>query len=135
MKTAFLSALAGLMMTPLAAFAEVVDYTDGIVKSALVQGRTVFVDYTTEWCSTCAKQKRIIAELKKKNPAYDEKILFVHVDWDDFASAPISTERNIPARSTLIALSGDQELGRILAGTRKADIKALLDAALEAAGG
>jgi hypothetical protein len=40
---------------------------------------------------------------------------------------------NIPRRSTLVVLKGDQELGRIVAGTRKGDIKALLDRALQAA--
>jgi thioredoxin 1 len=40
---------------------------------------------------------------------------------------------NIPRRSTLVVLKGNKELGRIVAGTAKDDIKALMDLALQAA--
>jgi hypothetical protein len=40
---------------------------------------------------------------------------------------------NVPRRSTLVVLKGDQEPGRIVAGTAREDIKALMDLALQAA--
>ncbi len=40
---------------------------------------------------------------------------------------------SIPRRSTLVVLQGDKELGRIVAQTGKAEIKALVDTALAAA--
>jgi thiol-disulfide isomerase/thioredoxin len=103
------------------------------IAAALSQGKTVFVDYTTDWCSTCASQKRTIDALRAENPDYDANIVFVRVDYDIYGNAPVTTGRNIPRRSTLIVLKGDQELGRIVAGTAKGDIKALLDTALKAA--
>ena len=55
---------------------------------------------------------------------------FVRVDWDSYGDQPVSTDRKIPRRSTLLVLRGDKELGRIVAGTSEADIKALLDKGL-----
>jgi len=103
------------------------------IKKALAEGKTVFVDYAADWCSTCSRQERIIGALRSENPEYDENIVFVRVDWDDFGRAPVATSRNIPRRSTLIALKGDKELGRIVAGTAQGQIKALMDRALAAA--
>jgi hypothetical protein len=54
------------------------------------------------------------------------------VDWDEDSSSPISTDYNIPRRSTLLVLKGDRELGRIVAGTGRGQIKELLDAGLTA---
>ena len=45
-------------------------------------------------------------------------------------SRVVTTSRNIPRRSTLIVLRGSEELGRIVAGTRKSDIKTLMDLGL-----
>lgn len=109
------------------------DYTPGAIKSALAEGKTVFVDYATDWCSTCARQERVIAKLRSENPAYDATMVFIRVDWDKFGSHDVATSRNIPRRSTLLVLKGDQELGRIVAGTSESDIKALMDRGLAAA--
>lgn len=108
------------------------DYTPGLIQKALANGKTVFVDYAADWCSTCARQERIIKALRAANPAYDENLVFVRVDWDDFGNHAVTTSRNIPRRSTLILLKGDQELGRIVAGTAESDIKALMDKGLKA---
>lgn len=108
------------------------DKTDPI-KAALAEGKTVFVDFAADWCSTCARQERVINALRAENPEYDANIVFVRVDWDEFGRAPVVVDRNIPRRSTLIALKGDAELGRIVAGTSKEDIKTLMDRALAAA--
>lgn len=121
-----------LAAIPTAAFAAQ-DYTDGLVKQLLAEGKTVFVDYKASWCTTCAAQERVINALRAENPAYNEAIAFVNVDWDEFGRAPISTDYKIPRRSTLLVLKGDQELGRIVAGTSPEDIQALMDTALSAA--
>lgn len=135
-RRAFLAASVAVATVPAAAFAGGVtidfDKSDPI-KKALAEGKTVFVDYAADWCSTCARQERVIGSLRAENPEYDANIVFVRVDWDDFGRAPVATSRNVPRRSTLIALKGDKELGRIVAGTSEADIKALMDRALAAA--
>jgi len=103
------------------------EYTPGLIEEKLAAGETVFVDYFATWCSTCARQERIVKELRAAHPEFDENISFVKVDWDTYSSHEVTTSRNIPRRSTLVLLRGEEELGRIVAGTGSDEIKALLD--------
>ncbi|EFO31615.1 thioredoxin domain-containing protein [Roseibium sp. TrichSKD4] len=103
------------------------DYKPGLIKSHLDAGKTVFVDYSASWCGTCQRQARVINDLRKANPAYDKAMVFVRVDWDDFKTHEVTTSRQIPRRSTLLVLKGDEELGRIVAGTSVEQIKGLMD--------
>lgn len=135
-RTFLLSTLLATSLSTMA-FAEapaMIDFDDSDqISAALAEGKTVFVDYAANWCSTCKAQERAIQALRGQNPAYDENLVFVRVDWDAYGQAPVTTDRNIPRRSTLIVLKGEDELGRIVAGTSQDDIKALMDTALEAA--
>ena len=110
-----------------------IHYKPGLVKELLAEGKTVIVDFTTEWCPTCAAQKRTISALRGQNSAYDDNLVFVTVDFDIYGNQDSSNELKIPRRSTIVALHGDQELARIVAGTAPAQIQKLLDAALAAA--
>ena len=122
------------LMTATPSFAATgVDYKPGLVQKELDAGKTVFVDFWTHWCVTCRAQGRAISSILSENPAYQKNISFVVVDWDKYANSELSKRLNIPRRSTLVVLKGDQELGRLVARTSKRDIKALLDTALEAA--
>ena len=128
-RTFFIAAITAMVST--AALAEdFVAYTPGLIQEKLAAGETVFVDYAAVWCTTCASQERTIKSLRAENPAYDAAMTFVKVDWDEYGRAPVTTSRNIPRRSTLIVLRGDQELGRIVAGTSKSQIKDLMDLGL-----
>jgi thiol-disulfide isomerase/thioredoxin len=133
----FLALSAGLTLLPLAASAstDAIPYTPGAAEAAMDEGRVVLLDFWASWCSTCAAQERVLADLKAENPAYAENIAFFVVDWDKYGTGELSQALAIPRRSTLVALKGREELGRIVAGTSKADIKALLDTALAAATG
>ena len=123
------------LATPLPALAEIakdVDYTPKALRAALADGQTVFLDFKASWCTTCAAQGRVINALRDENPAYDQGITFMIADWDQWGQSQIVHDLNVPRRSTLIVLRGDQELGRIVAGTAQKDIKALMDLALQA---
>lgn len=126
-----LSSGAAILATPALAGSGIA-YTPGLVKQKLAAGEVVFVDFYTDWCTTCASQQRTIKALKAENPQY-EAITFVSVDWDQHSRSKLAKELKIPRRSTLVVLTKDGELGRIVAGTRKKDIKALMDKALSAA--
>ena len=78
-------------------------------------------------------QARTIQKLVDENPAYMANITFVDVDYDRYGNSSLANRLAIPRRSTLVVLKGAQELGRIVAGTRRDDIKELLDIALAAA--
>lgn len=105
-------------------------YSPGSAEAAMDAGKVVLLDFWASWCSTCAAQERVLAKLRSENPAYDEKIVFYTVDWDDHGNGPLAKELGIPRRSTLVLLNGRTELGRIVAGTSTAEIQALLDKAL-----
>lgn len=125
-----LAAATALVLSPVAALAEFVDYTPGTIDTALAEGKTVLVDYAADWCGTCARQERVINALRDDNPAYDEAMTFVRVDWDEYRNHEVTVFRDIPRRSTLILLRGDDELGRLVAQTGEAEIKGLLDTGL-----
>ncbi len=118
---------------PLAARAATLDYTPGLVEERLAAGDTVFLDFKASWCTTCAAQERVIGALKAENPDYEDKITFIDVDWDQYSGDDLTVFLNIPRRSTLVVLKGEDELGRIVAGTARDTIKALMDIALGAA--
>ncbi|MCG8358298.1 MAG: thioredoxin family protein [Kiloniellales bacterium] len=127
----FLVAATALAIAPAARASDMLDYSDGLIEQALAEGKTVFVDYSADWCSTCLRQERVVEALRSENPKYDEAMIFVRVDWDRFKSHKVATARKIPRRSTLILLRGDQELGRIVAGTSQDVIKELMDKGLK----
>lgn len=129
----FIALSTAATLTPLALSAKVVDYTPGMAQKALASGKTVFLDFSATWCSTCAAQDRVINALRSENPAYDANITFIKVDWDDYGNGKLSNALKIPRRSTLVVLKGDKELGRIVAGTAKKQIRKLMDTALTAA--
>jgi len=124
----FLIGIAALLGAHQLAFAgeNTIDYSPGLIEEKLAAGETVFVDYSASWCGTCKRKERIIDELRANNPEFDKNISFVRVDWDTYASHEVSVFRNIPRRSTLILLRGEDELGRIVAGTNTGEIEALL---------
>ncbi len=128
----FIASAAALVGAPklVMAGASTTEYTPGLLKEKLAAGETVLVDFAASWCSTCKRQERVINELRAANPAFDENISFIKVDWDQFGSHEVATSRKVPRRSTLLLLRGDEELGRIVAGTNSDEIKALLELAL-----
>lgn len=128
----FLTAIAAAGVAGPALSAAGEPYTPGLVKKMLGDGKTVFVDFYTDWCTTCKRQERVINALRNQNPAY-ESIEFVAINFDKYGREGLSRELNIPRRSTLVVLSPDGELGRIVAGTSQSDIKRLMDVALGAA--
>ena len=121
------------LATPMAAKADAISYTPGLVQKHLAAGDVVFLDFKASWCSTCKAQERVINALKSENPDYEKAVTFINVDWDDYKNADITVNMNIPRRSTLVVLKGQQELGRIVAGTGRGQIKKLMDTALAAA--
>jgi thiol-disulfide isomerase/thioredoxin len=132
-RTLLLSASALALASPLLAD-ERTFYTPGMAEAAMEAGEVIILNFWTDWCSTCAAQERVIAQLMAENPAYAAKVRFIVVDWDEHGDGDLSRALKIPRRSTLVALKGKEEIVRIVAGTGKAEIKALFDAALAAAG-
>ena len=123
----FISVLTGLVLMSGMSFAnESIVYTPGLIKERLSAGETLFVDYSATWCSTCNRQEKILTKIRENNSAYDEKMTFVKIDWDTYKDHEVTSSRNIPRRSTLLVLRGNEEIGRIIAGTDPKEIEALM---------
>ncbi len=105
----------------------------GLAKKELAAGKVVFLDFSATWCSTCKAQDRVMLKLREENSDYDANISFIKVDWDEYGDGNLSNELRIPRRSTLVVLKGNKELGRVVAGTSRKQIKKLMDTALKAA--
>jgi thioredoxin 1 len=132
-RTLLLSTVALLLVGPARADDRTF-YSLGLAEAAMDAGEVIILDFWASWCSTCAAQERVIARLMADNPDYARKIRVIVVDWDQHGKGRLSRALKIPRRSTLVALKGHEEIGRIVAGTGKAEIKALFDAAMAAAG-
>lgn len=129
----FLALTGATIAAPAALRAAPLIYTEGLVQERLAAGETVFLDFKASWCTTCRAQERVIGRLKGENPAYEAAVTFIDVDWDEHGRGTLATTLNIPRRSTLVVLKGNQELGRIVAGTSQREIQQLMDTALTAA--
>ena len=117
----FIATASAIALLPATANAIGLEYTPGLVKERLAAGETVFIDFAAHWCTTCRAQERVIGQLLGDNPAYEENITFVRVDWDQYGRGELAIELNIPRRSTLVVLKGDEELGRLVARTSRGD--------------
>jgi thioredoxin 1 len=115
---------------PLPAWAAPQPYTPGLAEDAMARGDRIVLMFSADWCSTCRRQERIIDALRAADPRIDAELTVIRVDWDQFGNGDLSRRFAVPRRSTLIALRGERELDRIVAGTGEGAIRALFQRAL-----
>jgi thioredoxin 1 len=89
------------------------------------QGKPILVEIDASWCSTCAKQRPIIAHLANE-PEFKSLIIY-KVDFD--TQKDIVREMGARMQSTLIVFHGNAERGRSVGDTKESSIKALLEKA------
>ena len=70
-----------------------------------------------------------MSALIKANPDY-AAITVMRVDWDQHRGGALVKALSIPRQSTLVAFKGGREVARAVARTGRADVEALLQAAL-----
>ena len=122
--------VAGSLFVSLPASAlTVTTYTPAVLSQAQASGKPFLIDFFATWCTTCKAQERVIEGLIEENPSYGA-IPIIRVDWDEHERGELVRSMGIPRRSTLVVMEGTSELGRIVAGTGKAQIAELLDLAL-----
>lgn len=128
----FLMLTAAVSLAPWAAKADFIPYAPGVAEDAMARGERIILDFHATWCSTCARQQRVMEQLRAENPAYDQQLTLITVDWDQFGTSALAQRFAVPRRSTIIALKGETELARTVAGTSVTEIRTLFDAALNA---
>ncbi|MEL7429663.1 MAG: thioredoxin family protein [Pseudomonadota bacterium] len=114
---------------PTTAFATTVPYSSDTFASYLESGETFLLGVHAKWCSTCARQTRVINALREQGDFYNNLVV-MEVDWDEERNGSLVSDLNIPRRSTLIMFKGGEEVGRVVAGTGEQQIKDLIDSAL-----
>ena len=100
------------------------------VKAAMTDGRTVFVNWKSKWCGTCNIQTKVLDAILNDDPSIAERVLFVTLDWDEYGDDAFTKELNIPRRSTFVLLKGNEEIGRLVAETKRSKIENLIRMAL-----
>jgi len=105
------------------------DYSESVLAAAETSGKPYLLDFYASWCSTCRTQDNVIGKLQAEDTKY-KMVKVIRVDWDDAASKPLIKTNKIPRRSTLVIFKGKAELGRVVAQTSTAKIRALLELGL-----
>lgn len=120
-----------LLAGPVAAqAADPVEYTPEVLAADLAAGRAVVLDFSASWCPSCLAQGRAIQALRSENPAYDAGLVFMRVDWDTWKDKEIAQRLGVTGRGAVVILKGDAVVARSEVHLQKAQMQALLDAAL-----
>ena len=89
-------------------------------QQAQVTHKTILLDVTASWCSTCRQQGAIIQELEKEKPS-------LVVSEVDFHTAKDVLKRfRVQYQSTLIVFKGASEVGRSIGETDSRQIRAMV---------
>jgi thioredoxin 1 len=121
------------LAAPMAFAADANIYSPELVAAELAAGKTVVLDFTASWCISCQSQGRAILALRDANPAYDETITVVDVDWDAYKKTDLAKKYGVTSRGSLVFLRGDKVIAQTFSHSSKADLKALFDQAAAAA--
>lgn len=106
-----------------------VTYTPEIHEFVKKSNQPYILEFYATWCGTCRAQDRAIKRLRAQNADYDT-ITILRVNWDAYRNEPVARDLNIPRRSTLVLLTGEQEIDRVIASTRMRDLQDLFDQGL-----
>lgn len=101
-------------------------YKKSDFEAAQAAGKSILLHIAATWCETCQAQRAVLDGLEKESAFKDYVI--ITIDFDTQKDVMRSFKAN--SRSTLIVFKGNTEMGRMVAITKPAAIKALLEKAL-----
>ena len=96
-------------------------------KAAQSSNKSILVDVSATWCSTCKAQHKVLDSLAKR-PEFSDIVVF-EVDFDTQKDA-LNTF-NARWQSTLIAFRGERETKRLVGDTATESIEDLLKSSLK----
>ena len=95
-------------------------------EAAQATGKSILLHIAATWCETCQAQRAVLDKLEK-DAAFKDYVI-ITIDFDTQKDVMRSFKAN--SRSTLIVFKGKTEMARMVAITKPAAIKALLEKAL-----
>ena len=95
-------------------------------RNALVEGKTVLVDYWAPWCGYC---RRIGPAYEKIAEEYGDKLIVAKVNIDE--EPLLAHEQNIEVIPTLILYKDGKSVNFVVAPESKAAIEAFINENLE----
>lgn len=110
------------------AFGQPMQMSPEDVQALQTAGKSIFVDFKADWCSTCKAQEKVITAILTDDPTLADRITFAMIDWDLYGDHAFTKGLKIPRRSTLVKFNGTQEVGRLVAQTDRTQIEALIRA-------
>lgn len=100
-------------------------FTQALFEQLQQDNKVVLVDIFADWCSTCAKQEKVIQSYIKKHP--DRELHILQVDFDN--QKEIVKQFRAPRQSTMLLYKGDEQFWYAVAETREDVITAELEKA------
>ncbi len=101
-------------------------FTMAAFAQALSEGRSILVEVSAEWCSTCRMQEEVLDQVRPHSDFW--QMLHMVVDFD--TQRDIMRFLRVQKQATLIVFKGFHEKGRSVGDTNEARIARLLRAGL-----
>ena len=105
---------------------EIKPYGQAEFNKLVAEGKPILLDIRADWCPTCAAQAPVIQELMAQSKYKDVTTFTIDFDKD----TALLKAYNVTSQSTLIVMTGKQEVGRSVGDTRRDDIEQLLSSAV-----
>ena len=100
-------------------------YSAATLAEAQQAGKPVALHFHADWCPTCKAQAAVLQQLKAE-PGLDLTVLVANYDTEK----DLKKRFNVRGQSTLVALHGNKETGRLIGETSAAALSATLKSAL-----
>jgi len=105
--TTIIAAMAFLLFTlsSLASALERTPFTEETLAKLQSENQVVLVDVYATWCSTCAKQQKLLQQYRDKYP--DNVFHVLEIDFDK--NRDLVEKYNAPRQSTLVLFKGNKQ--------------------------
>ena len=121
MKTLLNAMFTGILLFSFAVFAAGQPITATELADIEKQGKSAVISTHADWCSTCKKQDKVLANFMK-DPDY-KNVVFYQVDYDN--QKDLLKALNVRSQSTIIVYKNGKEVARATGDTKEAALSKL----------
>lgn len=121
MKTLLKAMFTAILLFSFAVFAAGQPITATELADIEKQGKSAVISTHADWCSTCKKQDKVLANFMK-DPDY-KNVVFYQVDYDN--QKDLLKALNVRSQSTIIVYKNGKEVARATGDTKEAALSKL----------